>query len=78
MIVEYGLGAVALIGNRMRSSTGAALTAIRALPNINIKRGVFAPHTSQIILVVSGEDVSEAIRAIHHQVNKVYENSILQ
>ena len=78
MIVEYGLGVVALIGDRMRSSAGVASMAIRALPNINIKRGVFAPHTSQIILVVSGEDVSEAIRAVHHQVNKVYENSILQ
>jgi len=78
MRVEYDLGVVALIGDRMRSSAGVASMAIRALPNINIKRGIFAPHTSQIILVVSGEDVSETVRAIHHQVNKVYENSILQ
>ena len=78
MRVEYDLGVVALIGDRMRSSAGVASMAIRALPNINIKRGIFAPHTSQIILVVSGEDVSETVRAIHHQVNKIYENSILQ
>ena len=69
--VEYGLGIVALIGDKMRNSPGVASMSIGAIPDINIKRGVFAPHTSQIILVLNERDVPETIRRIHTQLNKV-------
>jgi aspartate kinase len=71
MNVEYGLGIVALIGDKMRNSPGVASISIGAIPDINIKRGVFAPHTSQIILVLNEQDVPETIRRIHTQLNKV-------
>jgi aspartate kinase len=71
MKVEYGLGIVALIGDKMRNSPGVASISIGAIPDINIKRGVFAPHTSQIILVLNEQDVPETIRRIHTQLNKV-------
>lgn len=70
MNVEYGLGIVALIGDKMRNSPGVASISIGAIPDINIKRGVFAPHTSQIILVLNEQDVPETIRRIHAQLNK--------
>ncbi len=70
MRVEYGLGIVTLIGDKMRTSPGVASTAIGSIPDINIKRGVFAPHTSQIILVVDGGDVPETVRRIHSQMNE--------
>ncbi len=73
MKVEYGLGIVTLIGDKMKSSSGVASIAIRSIPNINIKRGVFAPHTSQIILVVDEQDVPDAIRGIHYQLDKIVE-----
>ncbi|MGQ9513755.1 MAG: amino acid kinase family protein [Thermoproteota archaeon] len=63
--IEYGVGVVTLIGDRMKDSPGVASIAISAIPKINIKRGIFAPHTSQIILVVEEENVESAVAAIH-------------
>jgi aspartate kinase len=65
MKVEYGLGVVTLIGDRMKDSPGVASLAISAISGINIKRGIFAPHTSQIILVVEERNVNETVAAIH-------------
>ena len=67
MKVEYGLGVVTLVGDEMKNTPGIASIAINSIPKINVKRGVFAPHTSQIILVVNRTDVPEAIKEIHHQ-----------
>jgi aspartokinase len=53
----------------MKNTPGVASIAISSIPRINIKRGVLAPHTSQIMLVVTATDVHEAIREIHHQLN---------
>jgi len=69
MKVEYGLGVVTLVGDKMRDTPGVASIAISSIPGINIKRGIFAPHTSQIIIVVSEADVSDAIREIHRQLD---------
>ena len=63
--VEYGLGVVTLIGDRMKDSPGVASLAISAISGINIKRGIFAPHTSQIILVVEDKNVNATVAAIH-------------
>jgi aspartate kinase len=63
--VEYGLGVVTLIGDRMKDSPGVASIAIGAIRGINIKRAVFAPHTSQIILVVEDRNVNATVAAIH-------------
>jgi aspartate kinase len=63
--VEYGLGVVTLIGDRMKDSPGVASLAIGAISGINIKRGIFAPHTSQIILVVEEKNVGPTVAAIH-------------
>jgi aspartate kinase len=63
--VEYGLGVVTLIGDRMKDSPGVASLAIGAISGINIKRGIFAPHTSQIILVVEDKNVGATVAAIH-------------
>ena len=49
----------------MKYSSGIASIAIGAIPQINIKRGIFAPHTSQIILVVEENMVAETVAAIH-------------
>ncbi len=65
MKVEYGLGVVTLIGDRMKDSPGVASLAISAISGINIKRGIFAPHTSQIILVVEERNVNATVAAIH-------------
>ncbi len=65
MKVEYGLGVVTLIGDRMKDSPGVASVAIGAISGINIKRGIFAPHTSQIILVVEERNVNATVAAIH-------------
>jgi aspartate kinase len=73
LTIEYGVGVVTIIGDRMKYSSGVASIAIGAIPNINIKRGVFAPHTSQIILVVDEEKVGATVAAIHskrHEMNK--------
>jgi aspartokinase len=63
--VEYGLGVVTLIGDKMKDSAGVASTAISAIQGINIKRGIFAPHTSQIIIVVEEKNVNATVAAIH-------------
>jgi aspartate kinase len=63
--IEYGLGVVTLIGDRMKDSPGVASLAIGAISGINIKRGIFAPHTSQIILVVEDKNVGVTVAAIH-------------
>ena len=63
--IEYGLGVVTLIGDRMKDSAGVASTAIGAISGINIKRGIFAPHTSQIIIVVEEKNVNATVAAIH-------------
>ncbi len=65
MKIEYGLGVVTLIGDRMKDSPGVASLAIGAISGINIKRGIFAPHTSQIILVVEEKNVNPTVAAIH-------------
>jgi aspartate kinase len=71
MKIEYGLGVVTLIGDRMKDSPGVASMAISSLSGINIKRGVFAPHTSQIILVVEEKNVNASVAAIHHKRQKL-------
>jgi aspartate kinase len=63
--IEYGVGVVTLIGDKMKDSPGVASIAIGAIPQINIIRGIFAPHTSQIILVVEEKNVDAAVAAIH-------------
>jgi aspartate kinase len=63
--IEYGLGVVTLIGDRMKNSPGVASLAISAITGINIKRAIFAPHTSQIIIVVEEKNVNPAVGAIH-------------
>jgi aspartate kinase len=63
--VEYGLGVVTLIGDRMKDSPGVASIAISAITGINIKRAIFAPHTSQIIIVVGDRNVNPTVAAIH-------------
>jgi aspartate kinase len=65
--VEYGLGVVTLIGDRMKDSAGVASIAIGAISGINIKRGIFAPHTSQIIIVVEEKNVNATVAAIHRK-----------
>jgi aspartokinase len=65
LTIEYGVGVVTLIGDGMRYSSGIASIAIGAIPRINIKRGIFAPHTSQIILAVEENKVRETVAAIH-------------
>ena len=65
LTVEYGVGVVTLIGDGMKYSSGVASIAIGAIPQIIIKRGIFAPHTSQIILLVNENQVAETVAAIH-------------
>jgi aspartate kinase len=63
--VEYGLGVVTVIGDRMKDSPGVASIAISAITGINIKRAIFAPHTSQIIIVVEDKNVNPTVSSIH-------------
>jgi aspartate kinase len=65
--IEYGLGVVTLIGDRMKDSPGVASIAIGAISGTNIKRGIFAPHTSQIIIVVEEKNVEATVAAIHRK-----------
>lgn len=65
--IEYGLGVVTLIGDKMKDSAGVASMAIGAISGINIKRGIFAPHTSQIIIVVEERKVNDTVAAIHRK-----------
>jgi aspartate kinase len=69
--IEYGLGVVTIIGDRMKDSPGVASAAIGAIKGMNIKRGIFAPHTSQIIIVVEERNVNEALAAIHKHKNEM-------
>ncbi len=69
--VEYGLGVVTLIGDRMKDSHGVASIAIGAIHGLNIKRGIFAPHTSQIIIVVEDQNVKFAVAAIHLKMSEL-------
>ena len=69
--IEYGLGVVTLIGDRMKDSAGVASIAIGAISGINIKRGIFAPHTSQIIIVVEEKNVNATVAAIHLKKTKM-------
>ena len=62
--IEYGVGVVTIIGDGMKYSSGVASIAIGAIPQINIKRGIFAPHTSQIILVVDENNIKETVASI--------------
>ena len=75
LVVEYGVGVVTLIGDGMKNSSGVASTAIAAIPEINIKRGIFAPHTSQIILVVEEKNVDVTVSAIHQKRNEMNEKT---
>jgi aspartokinase len=63
--IDFGLGVVTLIGDKMKDSPGVASTAISSIQGINIKRGIFAPHTSQIIIVVEEKNVKATVAAIH-------------
>jgi aspartate kinase len=65
--VEYGLGVVTLIGDKMKDSPGVASIAIGAISGINIKRSIFAPHTSQIIIVVEDKNVKATVASIHRK-----------
>ena len=65
LTIEYGVGVVTLIGDRMKDSPGIASIAIGAIPEITIKRGILAPHTSQIILVVEEKNIDATVAAIH-------------
>ena len=69
--VEYGLGVVPLIGDRMKDSPGVASIAIGAITGINIKRAIFAPHTSQIIIVVEDKNVKSTVAAIHQKMREM-------
>ena len=69
--VEYGLGVVTLIGDRMKVSPGVASIAIGAITGINIKRAIFAPHTSQIIIVVEDKNVKPTVAAIHQKMTEM-------
>jgi len=75
LTIEDGVGVVTLIGDGMKYSSGVASIAIGAIPEINIKRGIFAPHTSQIILVVDESNIGATVAAIHAkrpEMNKPY------
>ncbi len=65
--IDYGLGVVTLVGDRMKDSPGVASLAISAISGINIQRGIFAPHTSQIILVVEEKNINATVAAIHQK-----------
>jgi aspartate kinase len=74
--IEYGLGVVTLVGDRMKSSPGVASIAVGAIRGINIKRGIFAPHTSQIIIVVEEKNVNAAMAAIHMKRDEMNNQSV--
>jgi aspartate kinase len=72
--IDYGLGVVTLIGDKMKDSPGVASLAISAISGINIKRGIFAPHTSQIILVVEEKNVNATVTAIYKKKQELNNN----
>jgi aspartokinase len=55
----------------MKDSHGVASIAISAIHGLNIKRGIFAPHTSQIIIVVEDRNVKSAVAAIHLKMSEL-------
>jgi aspartokinase len=69
-VVDH-VGIVTLIGDRMRTHPGVASAAISSIPHINIKRAVFLPHSSQIVLVIDEASVPEALRTIHAAVQQL-------
>jgi aspartate kinase len=69
--IEFGLGVVTLIGDKMKNSPGVASLAISSISGINIKRGIFAPHTSQIIIVVDEKNVNATVAAIHTKIGEL-------
>lgn len=73
--IEYGLGVVTLIGDRMKNSPGVASLAISSISGININRGIFAPHTSQIIIVVDEKNVKATVAAIHTKIGELNQKS---
>lgn len=73
--IEYGLGVVTLIGDKMKDSPGVASVAISAIQGVNIKRGIFAPHTSQIIIVLEEKNVKPAVAAIHSEITRFSKSS---
>jgi aspartate kinase len=74
LTIEFGLGVVTLIGDKMKDSPGVASSAISAIHGINIKRGIFAPHTSQIIIVVEEKNVKPAVASIHQKLAELNKN----
>jgi len=75
LAITYGLSVVTLIGDRMKDSPGVASTAISAIQGINIKRGIFAPHTSQIIIVVEDKNMKATVAAIHFKLTELNKSS---
>jgi aspartokinase len=75
--IEYNLGVVTLIGDRMKDSHGVASIAISAIQGMNIKRGIFAPHTSQIIIVVEDKNVKTAVAAIHMKMTEMNSQQLI-
>ena len=73
--IDYGLGVVTLIGDKMKDSPGVASLAISSISGINIKRGIFAPHTSQIIIVVDEKNVNATVAAIHTKITEMNQST---
>ena len=73
--IDYGLGVVTLIGDKMKDSPGVASLAISSISGINIKRGIFAPHTSQIIIVVDEKNVNATVAAIHKKIKEMNQST---
>ena len=73
--VEYGLGAVTLIGDRVTDFPEVISMALEALSNIGVKvkKSALTPHSSQIILVIDRDRVEEAIRAVHSKIDEMNE-----
>jgi len=71
LTVKYEMGVVTLVGDKMKHTGGVAATAIGTIPRTNINRAVFAPHTSQIILIVSDKDVEYVMKSIHAVVEEI-------
>jgi hypothetical protein len=55
----------------MKDSHGVASIAIGAIQGLNIKRGIFAPHTSQIIIVLEDKNVKAAVASIHLKMDEL-------
>ncbi len=66
-IVEYGLGAITLVGNRMAKVPGVAGRAHGALEekNINILDGFVQRPTSRVVIIVNENNLDLSVSAIH-------------